>query len=385
MPDQALLSFRQRLLRTAVKYPGFLLNQLRAWSRDLWVLGLTALLAVALFLPLSVYSIPAGSVGVLWKRFAGGTVVDKVYREGTRLIFPWDQLYIYDTRAQSSEKLVAALTSDGLKIELDIAWVFSLVPDSAGLVHKTIGPEYANKVVVRVIESVLRDKVSLVRSEELHSGERTVWQQLVFSSIKTALTQFQAINELSPNKPPTEGETFVADRGVSWIIMEAILIKEIRFPPEVQEAYIRKNTARALVDEYNFRVAAEQKEVERKMVEALGIRNFQEVVNQGLSEPYLRWKSIEAYVVTARALAQSPNSKLVVMGPGTTATGMPLILNTNGLESAPAEVKPGANAPLQLPLPRVEPSAPKRQSVSPSLETPSIAPSASTEVSGELR
>jgi regulator of protease activity HflC (stomatin/prohibitin superfamily) len=220
-----------------------------------------------------------------------------------------------------------------LKVDVDLAWAFYLTPQSAALVHKAIGPDYKDKVVVRVLESVVRDKVSLFKSEELHSPERTTFEKNVFAGVSTEITHFNAINRLDPSFRPADGDALSVEKGVEWINLEAVLIKEIRFPPAVQEAYIRKNTARALVDEYNFRITAEQKEVERKMIEALGIRNFQEVVNRGLSDSYLKWKGIEAAVATATALAQSPNAKLVVMGPGAVGNGMPMILNTNALDS----------------------------------------------------
>ena len=67
----------------------------------------------------------------------------------------------------------------------------------------------------------------------------------------------------------------------------------------------------------------EQKEAERKRNEAEGIRDFQEIVSSGISEELLRWKGIEA---TAQ-LAESQNSKVVVIGPG--EDGLPLILGGN--------------------------------------------------------
>lgn len=334
-----------RFMRRIASYPVFLSRQLRAWRHDLWILGIAALLGVAFLIPYSVRSVPPGAVGVEWKRFAGGTVIDKVHGEGVRFVLPWNKLFVYDTRIQSGDNTVSALSADGLKVEVDLAWVFHLIPDTAGIVHKAVGPDYRDKVIVRVIESVVRDRIALFRSEEMHTPERATFEKNVLAGVKDALSRYSALNRLDPNYVPPEGDNLSLGKGLNWINLEAMLIKEVRFPPAVQEAYIRKNTARALVEEYKFRIAVEQMEVERKMVEALGIRNFQEVVDQSLSEPYLRWKTLEAYVATARALAQSPNAKLVVMGPGTGvggsagtgAGGMPLILNTNGLESMPQQ------------------------------------------------
>jgi regulator of protease activity HflC (stomatin/prohibitin superfamily) len=343
------MAFTLGIGRGIVGYPRFLWNQLRAWRQDVWIIALATILGVVLMVPIAVHTVPSGSVGVVWKRFGGGTDLTDVYPEGTVVIMPWNKLFLYETRIQSGENKVSALSADGLKVDVDLAWAFYLVPQSAALVHKGIGPDYKDKVVVRVIESVVRDKISLFKSEELHSPERTTFEKNVFAGVSTEITHFNAINRLDPSFKPADGDALSVEKGVEWINLEAVLIKEIRFPPAVQEAYIRKNTARALVDEYNFRITAEQKEVERKMVEALGIRNFQEVVNKGLSETYLKWKGIEANVATAMALAQSPNAKLVVMGPGAVGSGMPMILNTNALDAMGSDVKADTKPKASVP------------------------------------
>ncbi|PIU54440.1 MAG: band 7 protein, partial [Deltaproteobacteria bacterium CG07_land_8_20_14_0_80_60_11] len=63
--------------------------------------------------------------------------------------------------------------------------------------------------------------------------------------------------------------------------------------------------------------------------EAQGIQDFQKIISQGLTEQLLRWKGIE----TTRALAESQNSKTIIIGG---RDGLPLILNT-----APAGGSPG--------------------------------------------
>ena len=44
----------------------------------------------------------------------------------------------------------------------------------------------------------------------------------------------------------------------------------------------------------SFRVEREKRESERKKIEAEGIREFQQIVSQGISDSYLRWRGIEA-------------------------------------------------------------------------------------------
>jgi hypothetical protein len=109
------------------------------------------------------------------------------------------------------------------------------------------------------------------------------------------------------------------------------LVLGIVLPPTVVNAINRKVEQYYLSEEYVFRVARERKESERKKIEAEGISEFQRIVSQGISDSYLRWRGIEATV----QLAQSPNSKIVVIG--NSRDGMPIIL---GNVDSPAVTSP---------------------------------------------
>src|ERR1700757_3170291 len=56
-------------------------------------LMVATLVAIVLY-PHMVVTVPSGQVGVLWKRFGGGTVLDprKLKNEGFNLILPWNQV-----------------------------------------------------------------------------------------------------------------------------------------------------------------------------------------------------------------------------------------------------------------------------------------------------
>jgi hypothetical protein len=73
-------------------------------------------------------------------------------------------------------------------------------------------------------------------------------------------------------------------------------------------------------------------------VEARGIATFQTIVSSGISETYLRWKGIDATL----ALAQSPNTKVVVIGSG--PQNLPLILGGDGTSPA---LEPSLGSPPQ--------------------------------------
>jgi len=65
---------------------------------------LVATLIAVVLAPFMLVNVPSGYVGVLWKRFGGGTVLDpnKLKSEGMRITLPWNTVFLYDLRLQSA-------------------------------------------------------------------------------------------------------------------------------------------------------------------------------------------------------------------------------------------------------------------------------------------
>lgn len=265
------------------------------------------IVATIFLFPFVYHTIPAGNVGVLWKRFDNGTVTDKVYPEGYILTLPWDLVFIYDTRLQTTENEIEVLSSDGLKITLALVWRFHLMPENAGEMHKLVGPNYPDRLVVPTVGARTRDIIAVYQPDEVYTERRLKIQNQILEAVRYDLRE----------------KFYYPGKRANWIVFEDILIKDMKLPPGVQDAIVRKNAMFHEMEEYTFRVQREQKEAERKRIEAVGIRNFQEIVSNGMSEAYLRWRGIEATL----DLAKSPNAKVVVIG--NAKNGLPLILNTD--------------------------------------------------------
>lgn len=96
---------------------------IEAWF-DRHFIGTTATLLFVVFFLLFFFksifiTIPAGHGAALWLRFFGGTVLHFYYGEGTKIIFPWDQIHIYDLRLQQRTKKFEALTKEGLQVTVE--------------------------------------------------------------------------------------------------------------------------------------------------------------------------------------------------------------------------------------------------------------------------
>ena len=91
-----------------------------------------------------------------------------------------------------------------------------------------------------------------------------------------------------------EGETSYNVAMRDTIILYDTLLYGIELPALVVTAINRKTEQYYISEEYKFRVEREKRESERKKIEAEGIREFQQIVSQGISDSYLRWRGIEA-------------------------------------------------------------------------------------------
>ena len=272
-------------------------------------------------------TIPAGHVGVMWYRLLGGTDTVTVYREGLRFVFPWDKMTIYDARLQNATQDFDVLTRDGLSMTVNVVVQFRLNQRMVGRLHKAIGPKYVDNLLMPAIGGDIREIISGNSTDEVYTTRRVEIQDETRSHVAGGL--MPAVN--IPGEPVEP-----------WLFVDAVLIRGMQFPPDVQSAVNRKMEQYQLREEYRYRLEREKLESERKQVEAQGIANFQQIVGAGISENYLKWKGIDATL----ALAQSTNAKVIVIGAG--KDGMPLILgDTSGraTEGATSEATLRAEVP----------------------------------------
>jgi regulator of protease activity HflC (stomatin/prohibitin superfamily) len=288
-------------------------------------LMVVTLVAVVLW-PHVVVTVPSGEVGVLWKRFGGGTVLDprRLKSEGLHLILPWDELFLYDLRVQSLTETYNAISSDGVNLTATMNIRFRLKRDAIPTLHQVIGPNYI-KLIGPSIASQMREVIAQYTAEQVYSTGRQEIQDKI-----RELT----IERLGSKMMQREGE--VGEDEVSYnvamrdtFILYDTLLYGIELPTLVVNAINRKTEQYYISEEYKFRVEREKRESERKKIEAEGIREFQTIVSQGISDSYLRWRGIEATL----QLSQSTNAKVVVIGTG--KDGLPIILGNADVSPPP--------------------------------------------------
>jgi regulator of protease activity HflC (stomatin/prohibitin superfamily) len=278
-------------------------------------LMVATLVAIVLY-PHMVVTVPSGQVGVLWKRFGGGTVLDprKLKNEGFNLILPWNQVFLYDLRLQSFTESYNAISSDGVSLAATIVVRFRLQRDSVPVLHQAIGPNYVQVLVQPGIGSLTRQVIAEYTAEQAYSAARQEIQDKIRSLVEERLSQKMM------EHAGEEGEESYSVSMSTIFILYDVLVTGIELPAAIVAAINRKTEQYYIAEEYKFRVEREKRESERKKIEAEGIRDFQQTVSQGISESYLRWRGIEATL----QLSQSTNAKVVVIGSG--KDGLPIIL-----------------------------------------------------------
>src|SRR3546814_12305427 len=100
-------------------------------------------LGMIMLAPKICITIPAGHVGVMWYRFLGGTDIDATYDEGMHVIFPWDEMYVYDARLQNTARIYDTISSNGLSMQVEIAVRSRINTQKVGLMHNLVRTGYA--------------------------------------------------------------------------------------------------------------------------------------------------------------------------------------------------------------------------------------------------
>src|SRR5215472_3808046 len=289
-------------------------------------LMVATLVAVVLY-PHMVVTVPSGQVGVLWKRFGGGTVLDprKLKSEGFNLILPWNRVFLYDLRLQSFTEPYNAISSDGVSLTATVIVRFRLQRDAAPVLHQAIGPNYEQVLVQPGIGSLTRQVIAEYTAEQAYSTARQEIQDKIRNLVEERLSE-----KMMEHAGEEEGEESYRVSMSTIFILYDVLVTGIELPAAIVAAINRKTEQYYIAEEYKFRVEREKRESERKKIEAEGIREFQQIVSQGISDSYLRWRGIEATL----QLSQSTNAKVVLIGSG--RDGLPVILGNAGATTPPA-------------------------------------------------
>ena len=254
------------------------------------MLGFVIALFVALLQCFTI--IPAGHTGVI--DFLG-YVSDITLKPGVNLVNPMANVEKMSIKTQELKELMSVPSKEGLSVDLEISLLFKLDSEKANDIYKTVGPNYAEIILVPQFRSVVRGVTARYEAKALYTASR----------------------EKLAGEILVELENLVGPRG---IIVEQAPLRQIQLPERLTKSIEEKLQAEQESQRMEFILTREKQEADRKRIEAKGIADFQEIVSKGISEQLLKWKGIEA----TEKLAASQNTKVVIIGSG--KDGLPLIL-----------------------------------------------------------
>ncbi len=257
------------------------------------VIGLLLIVLVGVLALSSTSCVRTGHVGVVTMF---GRVTGRAMGEGIHLVNPLARVHELDVKTREIKERASVPSSEGLIMGVEASVIYHLDPQRAAAVLQTIGADYADVLLVPNFRSAIRGVTAANTASSLYSDARE-------GIARQILTDLQGVMQ---------------PRG---IVIENVLLRDLQLPETLKQAIEAKQQAQQEAQRMEYVLLREKQESERKRVEAQGIKDFQNIVSEGISEKLLDWKGIEATV----ELARSPNAKVVVVG--NTKNGLPLLFS----------------------------------------------------------
>jgi len=226
-------------------------------------LAFVALIAVILLFS-CVTKVSTGHVGVLT---LFGRVTPEVLPEGIHLINPLKTNNEMSIQTQTIKESASVPSSEGLVMNLDTSLIYHLDPTRAADVYQKIGSNYETVVVEPTLRAAIREATASHTANALYTGEREMVAKQISDQLTTELNK----------------------RG---LLVENVLLRDIQLPQTLKASIEAKQQAEQEALAMNFRLQKEKQEAERKRIEAAGVRDFQQIVAQGISPALLQWKGI---------------------------------------------------------------------------------------------
>ena len=254
--------------------------------------GVFVLFGLAVVIALSSTScVRTGHVGVVT---VFGRVTGQTLPEGLHIVNPLARVTELSVKTQEVKEHASVPSKEGLIMGVEASILYHLDSAQAASVYQRVGPDYADVLLVPTFRSGIRAITAANTAASLYSDARETIAKSIMDDVARQ----------------------IAARGV---VVESVLLRDLQLPETLKHAIEAKQQAQQEAQRMEFVLQREKQEAERKRVEAGGIKDFQDIVTQGISEKLLEWKGIEATI----ELVKSQNSKVIVVG--NSRNGLPLI------------------------------------------------------------
>jgi regulator of protease activity HflC (stomatin/prohibitin superfamily) len=146
---------------------------------------------------------------------------------------------------QVPDDSLQALTADGLPVTMDLSVRFHVDPDRVWRLHQEIGPDFVDKVIRPQSRSITRMAVAQYPVVDVYSGRRQAIIEQIQRELRPAFQK-------------------------SHLILDEVLLRDVRFPDPFQAAIERKQVAQQEAQQMTFEVERARSEKQQRIVEAEG-------------------------------------------------------------------------------------------------------------------
>jgi prohibitin 2 len=217
--------------------------------------------------------IEAGNRGVVFDMIRG--VRDETLGEGVHFLLPiLNRVTVYDMRSRvyhvydraalagrnapvSSDSLLWTPTADGLKVGLDLSVRYRLDPGRLPELHRSVGPEFEEKVVHPIVWNATRLVASEYSLLDIYGKRRNELQQQAFSRVQALFAR-------------------------DGLILEDLLLRDVVYTKDFEKTLVAKMVAEQKVQETAFEVQQAALAAQAQVIEAEGEARALELVNRSI-------------------------------------------------------------------------------------------------------
>jgi prohibitin 2 len=182
-------------------------------------------------------------------------------------------------------------TKEGLQVGIDLTVWHHLDPERVISIHQKIGPDYEDKIIRPAIRSVIRLVISEYAVMDVYSSRRAEIQDEINRKTRALI----------------EKDGFVVDE---------VVLRDVRFTPEFSKAIEAKQIAQQSAEQMKYTLEKEQKEAERKVIEAQGRANAIETINKALAQNpnYIKYLYVDKLSDKIQVIVSDQNTIMDLKG-----------------------------------------------------------------------
>ncbi len=207
-------------------------------------------------------------------------------------------------------------SKEGLTIRSESSILYRIKPSSVPQILKETGMEYEEMLILPVFRSAASDICSKYDAKDMHSAKRTIIEQEIKNRLVEVCEEkgfvIESILLKSISLPAGLSKSIEAklEAEQDALRMQFVLDRQRQEAQrQIIDAEGIKEIARIQAEgKKNATILASEAKAKSNEIEALGIKNANEMINSSLSPNVLKFKQIEAF----EKLSSSPNAKIIV-------------------------------------------------------------------------